>query len=60
MAKSNSVLLAVITMLSVIFSWIAIAPLSSVDAHRWHSSDVGSWDQQCCILHIPDHLFTPP
>ncbi|MGC2571062.1 MAG: calcium-binding protein [Candidatus Nitrosopolaris sp.] len=60
MAKSNSVLLAVITMLSVIFSWIIIAPLSLVDAHKWHSSYAGSWDQQCCLLHIPDQLFTPP
>src|SRR5438128_9090959 len=62
-------LLAVITMLSIMLSGIAVVvPLSTANAHRWHSSDVGSWhssnvgswDQQCCILHIPDQLFTPP
>jgi hypothetical protein len=61
LAKSTSLLLAVITMLSVMLSGVAVVvPLLSVNAHRWHSSDEGSWDQQCCILHIPDHLFTPP
>jgi hemolysin type calcium-binding protein len=59
LAKS-SLLLAVITILAVMFSGAAtMLPLSSVNAHRWHSSNVGS-DQYCCILHIPDHLFTPP
>jgi hypothetical protein len=60
MAKSTSLLTAV-SILAVMFSGaVAMLPLWSVNAHRWHSSYVGSGDQYCCILHIPDHLFTPP
>jgi hypothetical protein len=49
-----------IIFLLVLFSGV-VAPVmsSSANAHR-HSSYTGGWGDYCCILHIPDHLFTPP
>ncbi|HXX97293.1 MAG TPA: hypothetical protein VEL11_09285, partial [Candidatus Bathyarchaeia archaeon] len=61
MGKNTGILLGVISMLAVLFSGITVTVMpSSADAHRGHSSYLGSWGQQCCILHIPDQLFTPP
>jgi len=27
-------------------------------AMRWHSSDMTPWEQNCCLLLIPDHLLS--
>jgi RTX calcium-binding nonapeptide repeat (4 copies) len=61
-AKNTGILLGVISMLAVLFSGITVTMMpSSAYAHRGHSSYEGWWwGQHCCILHIPDQLFTPP
>jgi hypothetical protein len=54
LAKTLFVILAV--MLSGII--VAIPP-SSANAH-WGNYGGWWWGNYCCILHIPNHLFTPP
>ncbi len=62
LAKTSGLLLGVISILAVMLSGIVVAiPPSSANAHWGHSSYGGWWwGNYCCILHIPNHLFTPP
>jgi hypothetical protein len=59
-AKTAGLLLEVIFIFAVVFSGVIAIPPSSTNAHGRHFS-YGGWEgNYCCILHIPDHLFTPP
>ena len=61
LAKNLGIVLPVMSMLTVLFSSVPVVMPSSADAHRGHYSYGGSWwANYCCILQIPDHLFTPP
>ncbi|MGB6533120.1 MAG: hypothetical protein WBF33_33935, partial [Candidatus Nitrosopolaris sp.] len=46
-----------VLILVVLLAWVAVLP-SSANANGGHSS-YGDGGQYCCLLHIPDHLFTP-
>jgi hypothetical protein len=63
LAKISDLLLGVISILAVMLSGIIAAlPPSSAIAH-WGPSPYGGgwlWGNYCCILRIPNHLFTPP
>jgi hypothetical protein len=61
LAKNTRIVLAVIPMLTVLTSAVAVNVIStSADAYA-HYSSRGSWSgNYCCILRIPDQLFTPP
>jgi hypothetical protein len=55
------IVLAVIPMLTVLLSALAANVISlSADVYGAHHSYEGSSGIYCCILRIPDQLFTPP
>jgi hypothetical protein len=61
LAKNTSIVLGVISMLTVLIPSVGVTLMSSADAHGGHYSYWRSWGgSYCCILRIPDQLFTPP
>jgi len=61
LAKNTSIVLGVISMLTVLFSGVSLTLMSSADAHSGYYSYGRSWGgSYCCILRLPDQLFTPP
>ena len=59
LAKNMRIVLTVIPMLTVMLSTVTV--ISSANAYIKDYSYGGSWyGNYCCILRIPDHLFTPP
>ncbi|HYA82922.1 MAG TPA: hypothetical protein VEH06_05660, partial [Candidatus Bathyarchaeia archaeon] len=53
LAGISGLLLGVISILAVMLSGIIVALPSSASGGWW-------WGNYCCILRIPNHLFTPP
>ena len=61
LGKNSGVLLGVISMLVILLSGLVVAvPPSSANAYWRHPYSGGWWGPSCCILRIPNHLFTPP
>ena len=61
LAKIWGVLLGVTSILAVMLSGLTVELLpSSASAYLGHSPYIGWWGNYCCILQIPNHLFTPP
>jgi hypothetical protein len=61
LAKNTSIVLGVISVLTLLISSVGVTLMSSADAHGRPYSYGGSWGGNiCCILRIPDQLFTPP
>jgi len=58
LAKKIRIVLAVIPMLTVMLSSVTV--MSSANAYIKDYSYGGWYGNYCCILRIPDHLFTPP